>query len=281
MAESTLSVQLADLAQEVGYYLGYGRITTGWTGWQAASPYVPDPSLQGSDLADILDCIAKGLRSFYNPQPTDPGVPAHKWSFLSQLRELTTAAGITTYPMPDDYGGLDGEMSWPSAQGMYTPIKRTGIGQVEQVLQGSFGTQTQPRYVAIHLSNAFGVVGQRWLATFAPTPGGAYTLTFVQRVLPQMLTYQKPWPLGGEQHAETILASCLAEAESFLNAEDSTMRARYGERLQASIALDIQENTPRTLGYCGDRSDRRAQTARRSILGTNEPTYNGVPWSQL
>jgi hypothetical protein len=284
MAESALSVQLADLASEVGFYLGYGRLTTAWTGWQASAPYVPDATLQGSNLADIIDCVNKGYRSFCNPEPTKPGVPAHRWSFLTQLREFVTQASVTTYQLGDDYGGLDGELTYPSAQSLYSPIRRTGIGEVERLLQRSAGVKTQPRYFAIHLTNQQGLSGQRWQLTFAPTPDSSYTLTGQMRVLPLALSYARPWPLGGEQHAETILAACLAEAESYLNAEDSTMRARYKERLLASIAQDVQENTPRTLGYNGDRSDLRSQRGGRYGAwpwGTNEPTYRGVPWSQL
>jgi hypothetical protein len=284
MAESLLSLSLTDLAQEVGYYLGYSRLTTAWTGWQAATPYVPDPTLQGSNLADIMDCIGKGLRSFYQPEPTEPGSPAHKWSFLSQLREFVTQAGVTTYHLPDDYGGLDGELTYPPTQGMYTPVKRIGIAEAERILQRSYNVSTQPRYFAIHLTNQQGLSGQRWRITFAPTPDNTYTLTGLMRVLPQSLTSKSPWPLGGEQHAETILAACLAEAESYLNAEDSTMRARYKERLLASIAQDVQENTPKTLGYNGDRSDLRSHRYGRYGMwpwGQNEPTYNGQPFSSF
>ena len=134
MAESSLSLSLPDFAAQAGRELGFGTLTTGWTGWQSASPYVPDPTQAESQLAQIMTMIAKGLRSFYPAKTVVGGPPAHKWSFLTQLRTLTTIGGQTTYPLPDDYGGADGLWTYPASQGVYRPIRRTGIGEVQQML---------------------------------------------------------------------------------------------------------------------------------------------------
>ena len=140
-----------------------------------------------------------------------------------------------------------------------------------------------PQCVAIYLTPAGGTTGQRYQACFAPIPDSVYILTYQCRVLPQMLTVQSPWPLGGEAHSETILAACLAQVEMF-NGERGQRVAEFESRLEASISQDVQENCPKTLGQMREGSDLQdACYGEDRILpwGTNQVTYNGTPWSLL
>ena len=60
---------------------------------------------------------------------------------------------------------------------------------------------------------------------------------------------------GGTQHAETILASCLAICEAYGETPSSRYRELFVERLGASIAIDSQGVTAENLGRNIDRSD--------------------------
>lgn len=60
---------------------------------------------------------------------------------------------------------------------------------------------------------------------------------------------------GGQQHSETILASCLAVAEEYGETPSTQYRQLYQERLAASISIDGQGTTAGILGRNLDRSD--------------------------
>ena len=60
---------------------------------------------------------------------------------------------------------------------------------------------------------------------------------------------------GGTQHAETILASCLAVCEAYGETASSRFRELFVERLVASIAIDSQGVTAQILGQNLDHSD--------------------------
>ncbi len=282
--ESSLALQLSDIAARVGDFLGFGKLTTGWTGWVVATPYTPDSTLATSQLQQIMDSIAQGLRWFYSPTLVDKSIVAHKWSFLSQLRAINIVPSVNVYALPDDYGGLDGELTYAATANRWITIRRTSIGKLNRELQHQFSMTQAPSLCAVYLSAVQGVIGQRWVVAFAPIPDTTYTVTGQFRILPQMLTAAKPFPMGGEQHAETIMEACLAAAEAFYNdshpgSQSSTHQALFKERLMASISQDVQENVATNLGYNEDRSDGYDQNWRRYYV--NEPMYNGVPFSQL
>jgi hypothetical protein len=60
---------------------------------------------------------------------------------------------------------------------------------------------------------------------------------------------------GGAQHAETIIASCLAIAEEYGETPSTRYRDMFMSRLMASIAIDGQGFTSENLGQNLDRSD--------------------------
>jgi len=72
MAESSLSIGLPELIQEVGFFLDYGR-----TGHDA------------DQLAEIMSVIQAGVRRVYYPPAIGQAVAGHEWSWL---RPTTTLA---------------------------------------------------------------------------------------------------------------------------------------------------------------------------------------------
>ena len=74
----SLTLTRADLEDEVGRALGYGRGSL---------------SSIGSDvLEDVTVCIERGLRQFYTPEPLPGERISHRWSFLRTVESLTTIA---------------------------------------------------------------------------------------------------------------------------------------------------------------------------------------------
>jgi hypothetical protein len=276
LPESSLSLQLSDLAAEVGSYMGFGRTAANWTGWVVATPYVP--SSLDTQLGQIMSCINSGLRQFYNPPIVERAPVAHKWSFLSPQRTLTTLANDGEYDLPDDYGGMQGEMTYQPSVGTYLTLRRVGVGELQRALQGLMSTTGKPTMFAVLPKQSDGAMGQRFYASLAPIPDGVYVLTYTMTLLPQALTSQRPFPLGGEVHGETILASCLAVAEQrFQDEEKGNHWTRFMERLQASITADVRDAKPANLGYNGDRSDYRDMGYPYGWPDrTSAVTYNGT-----
>jgi hypothetical protein len=266
LPESTLSLQLSDLASEIGNYLGFGRTATSWTGWNAANPYVPQSitvatvtvGAQDTQLGQIMAVVSSGCRQFYYPPLTDDMKVSYKWGFLTPERQINIIAGQTTYDLPDDYAGMEGEMTFQSTDSTWITVKRVGQGLVYRALQQQEGITLKPTMCAVIPKQSDGASGQRYQVIFAPIPDNSYTLNYKSNILPNALSYSNPFPYGGMTHADTIRESCLAVAERDYNDEpNGTHNASFRERLQASVSADVREYKPEYFGYNADRSDRR------------------------
>lgn len=235
MSESSLSVSYTDLVAAVGRFMGYGR---------TSSAYSTD------QLADIEDVIASGLRQFYFPPPISQGDTGHRWSFLKPATTLATVIDQTTYTMPDDFGGIEGKVTFTTTADGPQEVVIVGEGAIRKYLTS---TDTgQPKYIAIRPKSTDGTAGQRFEALIAPTPDAIYTLSYRKVVLQNKLSAVNLYPLGGMAHGETIMQSCLAIAEQRYDDNDGPQYKRFLERLAASIVHDRDISTPDYFGYNGD-----------------------------
>lgn len=253
MSESTLSIELLELRQQVGDYLGWGR-----SGWD-------------STTTDKIDsCIQSGLRQFYVP-PVIPGSPVHHvWSFLHPTTTLTTVADTADYDMPDDFGNIEGDLTF-DPETTTDPVRVVGEGRMRQLRQ-DLELTGYPKYAAIRWKAATGESGQRQEILLWPTPDDEYTLYYRYAVLAGKLTTSLSYPLGGMLHAETVLASCLAAAEARYNGGRGQKWNEYVERLAASIAMD-RKNAPDFFGYNKDASDSRGYSSA-TCRCNSYTTYN-------
>jgi hypothetical protein len=253
VAESTLSLTRADLREEIGYTLGYGRTSGSWTAGQQA---------------DIDSCLESGLRQFYYPPN------GHEWTFLRPTTTLTTAADDDEYDLPDDFGSLEGDLTWQTEGSGYCSIPIVGEGQVRALRQGLDAVAGKPTAACVRPKAFAGTsVGQRFELFFDRPFDGTYTLEYQYRVLPPALSASIIYPYGGAAHAETILASCLAVAEQRIDAGNGRYKQEFAERLQASVAAD-NRNRPAFVGYVGDGT-RRRNLDQRWVSPT--AYYNGNP----
>ena len=253
MAESTLSETRTGLRREIAHYLGYSRDTTTWT----------------TDESTELDyIITQGLRSYYN-HPTVPQWPGHEWSFLKPTASLVVTEDIWQYQLPDDYAGIIGDLTFGSSQASPS-VRVISELQIRQMRQ--LGTSSGiPQYAAIVPLASTGIMGQRFQLQLYPTPSGTYTLTYKYTSAPYALTATLLYPLGGVNHIEGILASCLAVAERIKNDEQGVQWAHFMRTLEANIARDSAQG-PETLGYNGDPKRGRIYPVIRSG-GYNGATY--------
>lgn len=247
MAEPTLAQSYTDLQADVGYLLGWGR--------GAARG---DLAFSARQQATIDDCIKSGLRQFYYPPPLPGERTSYDWSFLKPTASLQLRPGLQVIPLPDDYGGFDGQVVIvPTGNTCQPwPIEWENEGRLRQRYACSPGLVAPPRYVAIQwLKGTTSQAGQRAQLYFFPTADKLYTVTVPYYVNPDCLSATAPYAYGGAQHAETITESCLAIAEERVDDDRSVHAAKFLERLAASVAMD-RKNKPQRIGYNGDRSDR-------------------------
>ncbi len=182
--------------------------------------------------------------------------------------------GRPAYDLPVDFTGrLASEITFrPGVNEAYPPIRITEPGALQSKQQGN--PYSGVPYLAAVRPKAFvATTGQRWQLILYPTPDDAYELFYRYKVKPGMLDSTNIYPLGGDQHGETILESCLAIAEQrLMDGGDGIHAAAFAERLAASIAEDRDSFTPDTIG--DDEGGQEDSSVRR--YSTIPITFNGV-----
>lgn len=265
--ESSLSRAYEDLIEEVGSFLGYGRgVNAGDREWTT------------DETNRINSCVKSGLAQFYVPPPFDGQESPYDWSFLHPVGTLTLPQGQTTVPLPEDFGGFEGQISLTSTSSqVFYPVNLIGEGQVRQ-LYSTYPSRTgRPECAALQpVKGTSNLAGQRFNLYFFPTPDAAYTVQFNYYVLPDYLSGAFPYAYGGAAHAETILESCLSIAEQRLDDAATVHTMKFKERLKASVGWD-RKNKPQTLGPNRDLSDLRDRFRRQRFFDRGI-TYQGVQY---
>lgn len=186
------------------------------------------------------------------------------------------------YVLPDDFGGLDGDLYYASDDNAFYPVRLTSEGMIlshrmrETITVSPCDKIEMCAVVPVNSTSAS--EGQRW--TLMTWPGLAsgllYTVTFRYHALQNALSLTRPYALGGAAHFETLLASCLAVAEQFQNDVAGLMTNRFYERLSASVSHDRLRNLPSSYGYNGDKSGRQGTVHRHR--NDNRVTFNSVQY---
>lgn len=253
MAESTLSLQMADFQQAIGDFLGFGRGTDGGdTAWSSAQS------------ALVNDFLNSGLRRYYYPALPDGRV--YEWSFLKPVATVTLTSGASEADLPDDFNGFVGPLVVVDATDSSWPIPITG--RTRQMTAASPTVTGKPLYAEVEAVKGTSLTeGSRYRLRVYPVPDAAYVLQGQYSIHPDALTAANPYVYGGPAHHETVLEACLAAAEQRRDDVLGIHTAVFRERLAASVAQDRRAK-PAHLGYNGDRSDgRHALRAARNRWG--------------
>ena len=262
MAESTLSIGLPELREEVAYFLGYGRNSANWS--------------EGRQ-AEIDTIIQSGVRRVYYPQPViDQRNPAtmemlgYEWSWLRPTTTLEIEAAAADYDLPDDFGRLVGAFCYAEDKHL-SPVRKTSVGRLLE-MRAAASESGAPRYVAIRYKVEDRSSGQRQEALFYPTPDNDWTLHYEYEAYSGALSEDYPYPLGGMKLAELYIESCLAVAESRLTDEIGQHGAQYQLLLADAISRD-KKNDAQNYGQMGHIDSATIQF-RRGLTGGSYPvTY--------
>lgn len=191
---------------------------------------------------------------------------------------VAVAAGTTyslvkpTYILGDDFGSLDGPLTFAAGTTIYPPVEIIGEGQLRTLRQRNI-TARRPEYACIRAQAHSATAGLRYEIEFLPSPDAIYKITGRYVKLYDTIDATNLYPSGGEPHAETIKASILAAAELYLNDQKGVHWERFMERLQASVSYDRRTGAAERIGYNGDNSDEREFGPRSD---TYYLSYNGV-----
>lgn len=237
---TALTVNRTDLFRHLGRHLGLGPDYSAW------SP---------SEQQDGLDILNRALRQFYNPDVLPGEGLSYRWSFLRPELRLTTQPNVGDYDLPEDFGGLQGVLTYASSRDGFTPVASVSESRIRQLRQAEQGATGYPEaYCIVPLSS--NTIGQRWTLQLWPLPGSEWELVGRYFSNPYQITSAAPYPLGGQPHAETLIASVIAAADATLR--DDPLGANYQAfliKLKSSVSHDRQETQAKNLGYCGDGPD--------------------------
>lgn len=242
-----LSINYDELRRRIAHFLGIDEDFSGWS----------EEIQQRVD-----DIIASGLRQFYNPPPVQlsrrEGLAKHDWRFLKPVDSVTTSSGTGDYDLPNDFGGIEGDLTFGS-ETVTSAVYLVGEAQIRKKRQQS-PISGRPKLAAVRAKEHDGTDVQRYEIMFWPEPNDTFTLYYRKLVQLNNLSSDNPWPVGGAAHAETILESCLAEAESY---EEDTGEGlhwqRFLRRLAASVRRDRIATAPEYLGYMGPGTQNSAR----------------------
>lgn len=213
-----LSISYTELLEQIGRKMGFSSDRTTWT----------------TELTDAQRFIRSGLRRFYFPM-LEGG--RHVWSFLTPVATLTVASGEDTYELPDNFVDIRSGFVFTAGGGTSVRLAKKSEADVRELAQKS-PKSGMPEFYAIRSKGLGDGHEQRYEVQFYPTPDAAYSLNYRYQLSPPDLSETAPYPLGGPQHSETILASVLACAEELLDDEPQVYSAQFQRLLAASVALD-------------------------------------------
>jgi len=246
MAESTLSLTWQDYMTAVGRKVGWVKTGAIWSAMSAARQTETDRLVQ------------EAYRQFLDPPLVLEDVQPHQWTFLTPIQTIDVTSGTEDYEMPDDFAGLIGRIWFPENE-LKTALHIVGRGQILS-LRSSATNSGYPRYAAITplpRDEWTDGTGQRFQLMIYPTPDADYTFAYTANIITNKMdsTDANKYPIGGEKHAETILASCLERAENYIEQAQGAEYARWIQRLRASIMIDLDASAPETMGMLGDRNN--------------------------
>lgn len=197
----------------------------------------------------------------------------------------TTASDFTyslerrSYDLPDNFGSIIGDMTFEETSGVVHSVPIIGESQVRFMQQQNVGPAT-PQVAAVRPKSHAGTetTGQRWQLLLHPAADEALVLAYRCRLNTESFNEAAPsttYPPGGSAHSETLIASCVAAAESRINDAKGPKWERFLERLEASIEVDL-EQVPETWGKNTNNGGRMSPPVNRTPYATrNGVLYDG------
>lgn len=250
-----LSIAFHELQSRIGAWLGYGR----------GNVVAADTAWKPEQAARIKDGTKGGLARFYWPW-SEQHQNTYDWSFLRPFETVTLLSGNSTVLLPQDFGGLEGSCFLPDSTSIPRILTNAGPAQIASrfaILPDETGS---PEFVAIRPRKITGAGPQRNELYVFPEADADYEIQFQYYINPTYLSGDMPYAYGGPQHAQTLLAACLATTELDWDGKIAEREVEFQKRLSASIQID-RRNKQQFFGYNGNPiRDRHGVHWRRAAF---------------
>jgi hypothetical protein len=166
-----------------------------------------------------------------------------------------------TVNMPPHFGGIVGDFSF-STESAKPEVPNVGEANFRRFESTEPEKTGRPEIACIipkdSLDTNYPDNPSGFQTVFWPAPDAAYILKYKYvAVQGDENESSAATFLGGAQHSETILSSCLAIAEEYAETPSTRYRELFLQRLGASIMLDRRMTSPDNFGANIDRSDNR------------------------
>lgn len=256
MPEPTLNESNSSLEADIGRFLGFGVGSTyGDSAWTTRQQ------------RDITMALKSGLRMFYYPPPLPGDSASYDWSFIRPMRQITLVENAQSVDLPDDFGGIDGDVMFVDSGRLVCRCVVTNEQKVARMYADYPDITGQPQICSVRTPSTTSLnKSQRSNLYIYPAADQDYTLEFQMFLNPDSLSASFPYALGGATHAETIRAACKAAAERDINnVQQGPQYTYFIERLRASVSLD-RRNKAQTFGYNRDSGYNRSQYFDRSNI---------------
>jgi len=215
----------------------------------------------GTDLTDAQDFTKSGYLRF---------LTRYDWSFRRRYTSLSFVSGIWEYELPQDFGGIRTPFIFTSQSG-YPALSERSVDEIIN-LRSAGDNSSYPMYFAIRAGRHDPETGQRYEAIFWPTPSSALSVYYSYYYMPPMMSNDADVPMGGAEHAETILKFCLAAAEEEGDEESGVQAAAAEACLADSVRMDKLKDA-RQLGQYYSGSDVSAWEMARGSTRINDVSY--------
>lgn len=232
IAGQSLAVDYATLCQEVAHFLGYG------TG-----------ALTDAQKSEVDRYVQSGVRQFYFPPQPEGAEADFEWDFLTREGEIELAAGETDYLLPADFGRFAGPVIVSGEREPLRVVPHADLVRARALDPSATGT---PRLASVISSATWGDGGQDRALVVWPKPSAPVEVSFTCVSAGAKLDEKdNPFPLGGPEHAELVIESCLAVAEQRANDETGAHTAKF-QQLLAAMAQRSRRSGAHEFGSVGD-----------------------------
>jgi hypothetical protein len=265
-----LTVDFFYLQRRIGAAAQFGRVPEEWDDEQEQL---------------VQEIIDEGVRQAYDPPPLMPPysltpLDTHEWSFLRPIWEFTTVSGQRRYLLPPDFTSPIGSISFMGSNQDYRDIEYTIPARLRTLENRADDTKSAPSLYAIEPSSTTGEGEQHWNLVLHSTPNTDYKLAMQYQAEPNRLDKDRPYPLGGQQFGQVLLASCMAAAELQIGGRHGPQYSQFLSKLAGAVVRDTKYHAD-TLGYNGNRHPGEFfgnGTARDlRMIWNNGVTYRGWP----
>lgn len=256
-------ILFADIAVVAGTTVSGGSFSGGSTTITASEASF-HPLMVGKSL------VITTVDTFVVDGYTSPTVISVTGDASSASADTFSLAADGIYTLDADWAELEGKITYDTEQFTH-PLTLTSEAKIREMKQAQVSTGI-PQLAAVRIRESDGELEHRIEVMVWPVPNADYTVSSRFSLHPTLLSSAEPFPLGGAQHARTVLAACMAAAELDHDDTIGIHEETYQRRLLDSISLDKKQNAPEFLGKNDDYSDG----ASRRINSSHVVQVNGV-----